>query len=98
MRGTDHCRPVGLSEIWHLPANHGHNSYDMDTQIYAVDMDTQIYDMDTQIYAVQRYCPQDTTSSMLTLSRGAERQPSFGQRAEAIPKTVFFNFRVFIKE
>ena len=42
--------------------------------------------MDTQIYAVdaQRHCPQDTTSSMLTLSRGAEQHPSFGRRASRI--------------
>jgi len=71
---TDHCWPVGLGEIRHLPANHGHNSCDMDTQIYAVD--------------AQRHCPQDTTSSMLTLSRGAERHPSFvGGRTD-----FFFKF------
>jgi len=34
----------------------------------------------TQIYAedAQRYCPQDTTTSVLILCRGAELKPSFG--------------------
>jgi len=71
--GTDHCWPVGLGEIGHLPANHGHTSCDMDNRGCAQ-------------YA-KRECLQDPTTSMLRLSRGAQRQPSFGRRVEAIPKT-----------
>ena len=71
--GADHCQPIGLGKIGHLPANYGNNSCNMDKQGCAQ-------------YA-QRYCPQYPTTNMLRSSRGAERQPSFSRRAESIPKT-----------
>ena len=81
--GSKHCCPVGLGEMGHLPANHGHNESDMDTRGCAEH--------------AWRYCGQDPTSSMLRVSRGAAWQPSLVGGRRPSSKTQKQNSKIIMR-